>query len=137
MKMSIKDLLLGLSIPAMLLTSNAGNAADIKERSIKLGYGIPEEHPLGQGVNRFAQLVSDKSGGKIKVKGYPATMLGSETQMISATIGGVQQMVIPSSAAVVSNVKEFALFDLPFLFANEKEADTVLDGPVGANCSTS
>jgi TRAP-type transport system periplasmic protein len=131
MKMSIKDLLLGLSIPAMLLTSNAGNAADIKERSIKLGYGIPEEHPLGQGVNRFAQLVSDKSGGKIKVKGYPATMLGSETQMISATIGGVQQMVIPSSAAVVSNVKEFALFDLPFLFANEKEADTVLDGPVG------
>jgi TRAP-type transport system periplasmic protein len=40
-------------------------------------------------------------------------------------------MVIPSSAAVVSNVKEFALFDLPFLFANEKEADAVLDGPVG------
>ena len=71
MKMSIKDLLLGLSIPAMLLTSNAGNAADIKERTIKLGYGIAEEHPLGQGVNRFAKLVSEKSGGKIKVKGYP------------------------------------------------------------------
>jgi TRAP-type transport system periplasmic protein len=131
MKWNVRGLLLGLSIPLTLLTASAGMAADIKERSIKLGYGIPEEHPLGQGVNRFAQLVLQKSDGKIKVKGFPANVLGSETQMISATIGNVQQMVIPSSAAVVSNVKEFALFDLPFLFANEKEADAVLDGPVG------
>jgi TRAP-type transport system periplasmic protein len=131
MKWNVRGLLLGLSIPITLLTASAGMAADIKERSIKLGYGIPEEHPLGQGVNRFAQLVLQKSDGKIKVKGFPANVLGSETQMISATIGNVQQMVIPSSAAVVSNVKEFALFDLPFLFANEKEADAVLDGPVG------
>jgi TRAP-type transport system periplasmic protein len=130
-KKSIRSLIVGLSIPAMLLTASVGAAADIKERNIKLGYGIPEEHPLGQGVNKFAQLVSEKSGGKIKVKGFAANVLGSETQMISATIGNVQQMVIPSSAAVVSNVKEFALFDLPFLFANEKEADAVLDGPVG------
>ena len=122
-KKSIRSLIVGLSIPAMLLTASVGAAADIKERNIKLGYGIPEEHPLGQGVNKFAQLVSEKSGGKIKVKGFAANVLGSETQMISATIGNVQQMVIPSSAAVVSNVKEFALFDLPFLFANEKEAD--------------
>ena len=131
MKWNVRGLLLGLSIPITLLTANASMAADIKERSIKLGYGIPEEHPLGQGVNRFAQLVLQKSDGRIKVKGFAANVLGSETQMISATIGNVQQMVIPSSAAVVSNVKEFALFDLPFLFANEKEADAVLDGPVG------
>jgi tripartite ATP-independent transporter DctP family solute receptor len=51
--------------------------------------------------------------------------------MISATRGGVQDMVIPSSAPLVPLVKEFALFDLPFLFADEKEADAVLDGPVG------
>jgi TRAP-type transport system periplasmic protein len=131
MKKSIRGLLLGLSIPTLLLTASVSIAAEIKEHSIKLGYGIPEEHPLGQGVNKFAQLVREKSEGKIKVKGYAANVLGSETQMISATIGGVQEMVIPSSAAVVSNVKEFALFDLPFLFADEREADTVLDGPVG------
>ena len=97
-KKSIRGLIMGLSVPAMLLTASVGAAADIKERNIKLGYGIPEEHPLGQGVNKFAQLVSEKSGGKIKVKGFPANVLGSETQMISATIGNVQQMVIPSSA---------------------------------------
>lgn len=131
MQKAIGSLLLTLSLPAMLLTAGASTAADIKEHTIKLGYGIPEEHPLGQGVNRFGQLVSEKSGGKLKVKGYPANTLGSEEKMISATAGGVQEMVIPSSAPVSSVVKEFGLFDLPFLFADEREADAVLDGPVG------
>ena len=45
---------------------------------VKLGYGIAEEHPLGQGANKFAQIVGQKSGGKMKVKNYPATQLGSE-----------------------------------------------------------
>jgi tripartite ATP-independent transporter DctP family solute receptor len=131
MQKSIKSLLWSLGLPVMLLAADAGIAAEIKERTIKLGYGIAEEHPLGQGVNWFAKLVGEKSGGKIKVKGYPGNTLGSEEKMISATTGGVQEMVIPSSAPVVSVVKEFRLFDLPFLFANEKEADAVLDGPVG------
>jgi len=99
--------------------------------TVKVGYGIAEEHPLGQGVNRFIQLVEQATGGKLKLKGFPATTLGSETQMISATRGGTQEIVIPSSAPLVSMQKEFALFDLPFLFADERQADAVLDGPVG------
>jgi TRAP-type transport system periplasmic protein len=38
---------------------------------------------------------------------------------------------VTSTSAVVGTVKEFALFDFPYLFATEKEADAVLDGPVG------
>jgi len=38
---------------------------------------------------------------------------------------------VTSGSSVVGTVKDFALFDLPYLFANEKEADVVLDGPVG------
>ena len=107
-------------------------AADpINEHSLKFGYSVQEAHPLGKGANKFAELVASKSGGKIKVKNYPATQLGSEVQMISATQGGVQEMVGVSSAPLVGIVKEFALFDLPFLFANEREVDAVVDGPVG------
>ena len=123
----VKRLFASLCVAAILVTA----AAAAQAQTYKLGYGIAEEHPLGQGANKFAQLVSEKSGGKIKLKNYPATQLGSEAQMISATRGGVQDMVIPSSAPLVPLVKEFALFDLPFLFADEKEADAVLDGPVG------
>jgi tripartite ATP-independent transporter DctP family solute receptor len=100
-------------------------------QTIKVGYGIAEEHPLGQGVNRFIQLVEQKTGGKLKLKGFAANALGSETQMISALRGGTQEITIPSSAALVQVQKEFGLFDLPFLFADERQADAVLDGPVG------
>jgi TRAP-type transport system periplasmic protein len=120
-----------LLVSMVALAALEASAAEISDRTIKLGYGIQEEHPLGKGVKKFAEIVAGKSGGKIKVRGYPIGALGSESQMISATQGGVQEMVIPSSAPVVGVVKEFALFDLPYLFTNEKEADAVLDGPVG------
>jgi TRAP-type transport system periplasmic protein len=41
-------------------------------------------------------------------------------------------MVVSSSSPLVGIIKELGVFDLPFLFANEKEADAVLDGPAGA-----
>jgi tripartite ATP-independent transporter DctP family solute receptor len=100
-------------------------------RVAKFGYGITEEHPLGQAALRFSQIVDQRSGGKVKIKPYPANVLGSESAMLSSAQGGVQEFVGTSSAPLVGIVKEFALFDLPFLFANEKEADAVLDGPVG------
>ncbi|HET9538773.1 MAG TPA: hypothetical protein VFP43_26075, partial [Mesorhizobium sp.] len=72
-----------LCVAAMFVTA----AAAAQAQTYKLGYGIAEEHPLGQGANKFAQIVAEKSGGKIKLKNYPATQLGSEAQMISATRG--------------------------------------------------
>ena len=127
----IKQALLSSAVPILLLSASGSEASGVSERAIKLGYGIQEEHPLGKGVNRFVEIVNEKTGGKFKIRTYPNGSLGSESQMISATQGGVQEIVIPSSAPVVGIVKEFAVFDLPFLFNTEKEADAVLDGPIG------
>ncbi len=120
-----------LSLALLPWAAGTALANDVNEHQIKFGYSVQEAHPLGKGATRFAQLVSDKSGGKIKIKNYPATQLGSEVQMISATQGGVQEIVGVSSAPLVGLAKEFALFDLPFMFASEKEVDAVVDGPVG------
>lgn len=117
---------------ALIAAPIAGHAADdVQERTLKFGYSTFEAHPLGQGANKFVALVDEKSGGKIKMKVYPATQLGSETQTISATQGGVQDIVGTSTAPIVGLVKEYAIFDLPFLLANEKQADALVDGPVG------
>ncbi|HEU0200168.1 MAG TPA: TRAP transporter substrate-binding protein [Burkholderiaceae bacterium] len=126
--MTLANKLLSVAIAASALVSFTAAA---QERAAKFGYGIAEEHPLGQGALRFSQIVDQRSGGKLKVKPYPANVLGSESAMVSSAQGGVQEIVGTSSAPLVGIVKEFALFDLPFLFANEKEADAVLDGPVG------
>ena len=131
MRRLIPQLFLSLSIPALVLTATSTSAADIKDRTIKFTYVLPKDHPYGQGAAKFAELVDKKSGGKLKVKTYSDGTLGSEVQTISATQGGVQEMTLVSSAPIVSIVKEFALFDFPFLFTDEKEADAVLDGPVG------
>jgi tripartite ATP-independent transporter DctP family solute receptor len=109
----------------------AAPAASQEKAPAKFGYGITEDHPLGQAATRFAQIVDKRTGGRLKIKTFPANVLGSESAMVSSAQGGVQEIVGTSSAPLVGIVKEFALFDLPFLFANEAEADAVLDGPVG------
>lgn len=131
MKQVTKHLFASLSVFALVFTAASAKAADIKDRTIKFSYVLPKEHPYGLGAAKFAELVEKKSDGKIKVKTYSDGTLGGEAQTISATQGGIQEMTLVSSAPVVGIVKEFALFDLPFIFQDEKEADAVLDGPVG------
>lgn len=110
---------------------HAPHALAQEERSLRLGHGIADEHPLGQGAHKLTDILGRLTAGKLKLKVYPATQLGSETQMIAALRGGVQEMAIVSTAPVATLVKDFLVFDLPFLFQSNREADAVLDGPVG------
>jgi TRAP-type transport system periplasmic protein len=128
----MKTSLFGLLPAAFLFVCATGSdAADIKDRSIKLGIGLAEDHPQGMGAKKFAEIVDKKSGGKMKVKNYFSGSIGDDVKMVSALQGGVQEMTIPSTAPLTGLIKEFGVFDLPFLFNDEKEADAVLDGAFG------
>src|SRR5919112_64651 len=105
--------------------------AEIKARSIKMPIVNNIDHPQGVGAKKFAELVEQKSGGKIKVRVYPGGTLGGEQQVASAMQGGTVEASMMAPAQLVGNVKEFLVLDFPFAFANEREADRVLDGPVG------
>ena len=109
----------------------AAQAADIKPRLIRFGYGLNEQSNQGRAVKVFAEQVEKASGAKMKVRAIGAAALGSDVQMQQALIGGAQEMMVGSTATLVGITKEMALWDTPFLFANAKEADAVLDGPVG------
>jgi TRAP-type transport system periplasmic protein len=124
---------IGLAVAASLLalTCVHANAADIQERKIKFGYPVAKDNPVGLAVDKYAQIVSAKSGGKIKVTGYPNATLGNEIQSMSSAQGGILEMTVVSTAGAAGNVKELAIFDLPFIFRSEKEADAVVDGEVG------
>ena len=114
-----------------LLAPLAGNAADIKPRLIRFGYGLNEDSNQGRAVKFFAQQVEKASQGKMKVRAIGAAALGPDTQMQQALIGGAQEMMVGSTATLVGITKEMALWDTPFLFNSSKEADAVLDGPIG------
>lgn len=116
---------------AALVASFGAIAQDIKPRMIRFGYGLNEVSNQGRAVKLFAEEVEMASGGKMKVRAVGAAALGSDAQMQQALIGGAQEMMVGSTATLVGITKEMAIWDTPFLFNNAKEADVVLDGPVG------
>jgi TRAP-type C4-dicarboxylate transport system substrate-binding protein len=125
--------LLTTSLVAGLFLLSSAHAADIKDRTIKVGIGLSADHPQGQSVTKFAEIVSQKSGGKIKVRLFAGGGLGNDVTMISALQGGTQEMTIPDTSTLVgiSGLKDFGLINLPFLIQNGQEADALLDGPFG------
>ena len=116
-----------LALAAPFLAS----AQDIKPRIIRFGYGLNEQSNQGRAVKVFAERVEKASGGKMKVRAIGAAALGSDNQMQQALIGGAQEMMVGSTATLVGITKEMALWDTPFLINNAKEADVLLDGPIG------
>jgi TRAP-type transport system periplasmic protein len=107
------------------------SAQDIKERTLKFAVAGPENHPAVPGMKKFADAVAAKSGGKIKVTLFLNSALGGDQAVVSAIKGGTVEMSVMNSGILASEAKELALFDFPFLFANEKESDAIVDGPVG------
>ena len=109
----------------------AASAQDIKDRTIKFTTQNPKGHPLVMGMEKFAEVVTAKSGGKIKVNLFPGGVLGGDAAVVSAIQGGTIEMASMNSGILASQVKDFEVFDFPFIFANGKEADAVVDGPFG------
>jgi tripartite ATP-independent transporter DctP family solute receptor len=67
----------------------------------------------------------------MKVNVFPGGVLGSDQANVSALQGGTLDMVVLNSGILASQVKEFGIYDFPFMFANPREADAVVDGPFG------
>jgi tripartite ATP-independent transporter DctP family solute receptor len=128
--MKILHTLLTVSI-AVLLPLSVAQAQEIKERSIKFSFLNEKDHPQGLGAQKFADLVSAKSGGKIKIRLFPGGTLGGDLQTVSALQGGTVEMTVLNAGLLSGQVKDFSALDLPFLFNNAKEADAVVDGPFG------
>lgn len=102
-----------------------------KERTIRFGHLNNPDHPVSFGVKRFAEILSAKSEGKMKVQEFPSNQLGNEQQQQAALQGGVQQMYAPATTSLAGIVKEFGLVDFPFAVSDFEQADALLDGPLG------
>jgi tripartite ATP-independent transporter DctP family solute receptor len=120
----IKTVLATLAMAAM-------GMASAQEKTIKFANQNSAGHPVILGMEKFKEVVEAKSGGKIKVNVFPGGALGNDQANVSAVQGGSLEMVSLNSGILASQVKDFAVFDFPFMFANEKEADAVVDGAFG------
>ena len=120
-----------LAITCGLLLTAGTAQAQVREQTFRWTTQNPAAHPISQGGQKFADLVAQKSGGKMQVKLFPGGVLGGDVQVLSAVQGGTIDMTSMNSGILQGQVKEFAIVDFPFLFNDAKEADSVMDGPIG------
>jgi tripartite ATP-independent transporter DctP family solute receptor len=105
--------------------------AQFQERNLRLSVPVPKEHPMSVALVKMAACTADKSGGKLKMQPYYDGVLGNDIAATQSARSGTIDMLITSTAPLVGMVPALGVFDLPFLFNNEKEADQVLDGKAG------
>ncbi|MBS1226743.1 MAG: dctP6 [Proteobacteria bacterium] len=105
--------------------------AQVGEHTFRLSHAGATGHPGVLGAEKWAELVKQKSGGKMQIKVFANGVLGGDVQALSAVQGGTVDFTSMNSGILQTQVKEFAIFDFPFMFENGKEADVILDGAFG------
>ncbi|KQP17113.1 ABC transporter substrate-binding protein [Pseudorhodoferax sp. Leaf265] len=116
---------------ATLLLAAGSASAQFKDRNFRVSNGVSKEHPMGNGLAAMGACTLEKSGGKMKIQAFWDGSLGSDLTSTQSVRTGSIDMVLTSTAPVVSIVPALGVFDLPFLFNTAAEADQLLDGKVG------
>jgi C4-dicarboxylate-binding protein DctP len=126
--MKLNTLLLALSAAA-LVTVNAYAQAPI---IIKFSHVVANDTPKGKAAERFKELAEKETKGRVKVEVYPNSTLYKDKEELEALQLGAVQMLAPSLAKFGPlGVKEFELFDLPYIFPGKNVLYRVTEGPIG------
>jgi C4-dicarboxylate-binding protein DctP len=101
---------------------------------IKFSHVVAVDTPKGKAADHFKKLAEERTKGKVKVEVYPNSQLYKDKEELEALSLGAVQMLAPSLAKFgPMGVREFEVFDLPYIFDNYEELHKVTMGPVGAS----
>jgi tripartite ATP-independent transporter DctP family solute receptor len=95
---------------------------------------LPDDHPVRQGMRKFAELVHARSEGSLHITVRPDAMAGSPGKQIAALQAGeagAPALMLVAATGIAAVSRAFELLDLPFLVRNEKQVDALLDGAFG------
>jgi C4-dicarboxylate-binding protein DctP len=100
--------------------------------AIKFSHVVAADTPKGKAAERFAQLAKEKTQGRVEVTVYPNSTLYKDKEEMEALQLGAVQMLAPSLAKFGPlGVKEFEVFDLPYIFDGYDQLHQVTEGPIG------
>src|SRR5512132_1055546 len=99
---------------------------------IKFSHVVSPDTPKGKGADRFKELAEKYTNGKVKVEVYPNSTLYKDKEELEALQLGAVQMLAPSNSKFGPiGVKEFEVFDLPFVLPDKVALRRVTDGALG------
>ncbi len=126
-------LLIVLGVLAFIFSVPLFAAAADYKAEYKLSTVVARPMPWGIAGERWAELVREKTGGRINIKVYPGTSLvgGDQTKEYTAIRQGAIDMAIGSTINWSPQVKELNIFSMPFLMPDYKAIDALTGGEVG------
>src|SRR6202035_3237797 len=93
---------------------------------------VAPDTPKGKGSEKFKELAEKYTNGRVKVEVYPNSQLYKDKEEVEALQLGAVQMLAPSLAKFGPiGVKEFEVFDLPFILPDKAALQRVTNGAVG------
>src|SRR6266436_4519430 len=129
MKTSIRTIVIAVAaVFASMLSAQAAEEPIV----IKFSHVVAKDTPKGQAAEKFKELAEARTKGAVKVEVYANSALYKDKEEMEALQLGAVQMLAPSlSKFGPLGVKEFEVFDLPYLFDNYDDLHKVTTGPVG------
>jgi len=103
---------------------------------LKLGHALDLDHPVHKSLLKMGELLSEKSGGTMRIDVYPNEQLGSEREMIELVQLGSIDMVKTSTAPLEGFVPIMGVFSVPYVFTDADQYWKVLLGPIGKRILT-
>ena len=100
------------------------------EYTLKFGHLANTEHTWHKAAVRFAEVVKEKSGGRIEVKVFPNEQLGKEMEMVSGIQMGVVDMTI-TGESLQNWAPLCGLIAVPYMLQSSEQLQKVAGGPLG------
>ena len=117
------------SIAALALTGPASAQSPI---IIKFSHVVATDTPKGKASEKFKELAEKYTGGKVKIEVYPNSTLYKDKEELEALQLGSVQMLAPSNSKFGPlGIREFEVFDLPYILPDLKTLRKVTEGPLG------
>lgn len=122
-----------LKIGALVCSFAVGLTATAYAQEVKwISGGInPPNSTSALAAQYFADLVNERSDGRIQITHYPASQLGSGQEQIEGLAAGTQQLFLTSGSQASRLVPEYSIIDVAFLFQDTKHLERVLESDIG------
>jgi C4-dicarboxylate-binding protein DctP len=128
----MRKLVLAAVSIAALVSVGPASAAD-SPIVIKFSHVVASDTPKGKAADKFKELAEQYTGGKVKVEVYPNSTLYKDKEELEALQLGAVQMLAPSNSKFGPiGIREFEVFDLPYILPDLKTLRKVTEGPLGA-----
>lgn len=98
---------------------------------LKFSHVVAENTPKGLAVDRFAQLVKEKTDGRVEVQVFPNSILHSEQTEIPALINGEIQMIAPAYSHLSNLIPQWSVLELPYAFRDYGDVEAAFHGKIG------